>query len=125
MTMANNKKTYENVYYPVPRNFSLENPEKPPMKQAVIKRLIQKLGQNGLFPEAGKALGFQGKMGVERRATKEQMETVIHLIESLQPTDAIEVALASQFAITYIRAMESSSDYGTDPIHLGLFRIWP
>jgi len=41
-------------------------------------------------------------------ATQEQMEMITNLIESLQPTDAIEAALASQFAITYIRGMEES-----------------
>jgi hypothetical protein len=40
------------------------------------------------------------------------MEMIINLIESLQPTDAIEAALASQFAITYIRGLEESlKDY--------------
>ena len=33
---------------------------------------------------------------------------VMHLIETLQPADAIEAALASQFAITYVRGIEES-----------------
>lgn len=43
-------------------------------------------------------------------ATEEQMNMVIHLIESLQPSDAIEAALASQFAITYIRGLEEATN---------------
>lgn len=57
-------------------------------------------------------------------ATQEQMDMVIHLIESLQPTDAIEVALASQFAITYIRGLdESSAEYSSTSSMMELFEF--
>jgi hypothetical protein len=50
-------------------------------------------------------------------ATSDQVEMVMHLIESLQPADAIEAALASQFAITYIRGMDAAEEYSV-PIDL-------
>jgi len=57
-------------------------------------------------------------------ATQEQMEMITNLIESLQPTDAIEAALASQFAITYIRGMEESSkDYSNASSMIELFEF--
>ena len=52
------------------------------------------------------------------------MEMVVALIESLQPVDAIEAALASQFVITYIRGMEESGkDHSNNDVIMDLFRF--
>ncbi|MGK5594259.1 MAG: hypothetical protein ACSNEK_02750 [Parachlamydiaceae bacterium] len=52
------------------------------------------------------------------------MDMIIHLIESLQPADAIEAALASQFAITYIRGLEESSkEYSNNTSMMELFEF--
>lgn len=49
---------------------------------------------------------------------------IVHLIESLQPLDAIEAALASQFAITYIRGLEESSkEYSNCSTMMELFEF--
>jgi len=50
-------------------------------------------------------------------ATDEQMAMVVHLIESLRPADAIEAVLASQFAITYLRGIETARTHAV-PIDL-------
>ena len=47
--------------------------------------------------------------------TEDEVQFVVHLIESLQPADAIEAAIASQFVITYIRGLkQSQSDFDKD-----------
>ncbi|CDZ80197.1 hypothetical protein BN1013_00703 [Candidatus Rubidus massiliensis] len=57
-------------------------------------------------------------------ATQEQMDMIIHLIESLQPGDAIEAALASQFVIAYIRGLEESNgEYSKITTMLELFEF--
>jgi hypothetical protein len=49
---------------------------------------------------------------------EDEVQLVIHLIESLQPSDAIEAALASQFAISYIQGLKSSIDYSQKMMEL-------
>ena len=56
-------------------------------------------------------------------ATSEQVEMMTHLIESLQPADAVEVALACQFAITFIRGMEEKNYDGKPSFKIELFEF--
>ncbi len=117
------KKNLEDIYYPVPASFALEKPDKPKVNNDVIKQIIRGAVKGAFELKNPREYDYQGnKIKPAAVATQEQMETVIHLIESLQPADAIEAALASQFAITYIRGLEESSkDYSNDSSMLELF----
>ena len=108
--MAKKKsKDLEEIYYPVPANFTLEKP-KPPINNTVIKKIIKGAVKGAYRLKNPNQYDYHGyAIKPKAVATQEQMDMVIHLIESLQPTDAIEAALASQFAITYIRGLEESA----------------
>jgi len=49
-------------------------------------------------------------------ASTDQIELVVYLIQSFQPQDAIEAALACQFVVTHIRGMHDASEghFNTD-----------
>ncbi|NDD58690.1 MAG: hypothetical protein EBZ47_05470 [Chlamydiae bacterium] len=106
----------EDIYYPVPASFTLEKPDKPKVNNTVIKQIIRGAVKGAFELKNPREYDYQGNaVKPSAVATQEQMEIVIHLIESLQPADTIEAALASQFAITYIRGLEESSkDYSND-----------
>lgn len=103
----------ESIYYPVPINFTLDKPDKPKTNNAVIRQIIKGAvkGAYKLKNPSNYDLKYGCAKGKPKAiATEEQMDMVIHLIESLQPSDAIEAALASQFAITYIRGLEEATN---------------
>lgn len=112
------KKTPEDVYYPVPMDFNPIRVDKPPSNQEVVRRIIQGAikASYRLKNPSEYDLKYGGAKG-KAVAANEQIEMVMHLIESLQPTDAIEAALASQFAITYIRGVEAAESHSV-PIDL-------
>lgn len=119
------KKNLEDVYYPVPATFTLEKPDKPKVNSAIIKQIIRGAVKGAYELKNPREYDYQGnRIKPTAVATQEQMDMVIHLIESLQPADAIEAALASQFAITYIRGLEGSSkDYSNDSDMMELFNF--
>ncbi len=104
------KRRPDDVYFPVPQDFNARQAEKSAVNNDVIKRIIQGAVVSAFGLK--RPSDYDKKYGNYKRgravASNEQMETVIHLIESLKPQDAIEAALASQFAITYIRGLETS-----------------
>lgn len=100
------ERNLEDIYYPIPMNLTLSKAEKPKPNIDVIRQIIRGAVKGAYALENPDDYGHAKPKAV---ATLEQMDMVIHLIESLQPADAIEAALASQFAITYIRGLEESS----------------
>lgn len=124
--MAKKKcKDFEEIYYPIPANFNLEKPEKPKTNDIVIRQIIKSAVKGAYGLKNPREYDYHGNaIKPKAVATQEQMDMVIHLIESLQPADAIEAALASQFAITYIRGLEESSkDYSNDSSMMELFNF--
>ena len=113
----------EDVYYPVPVDFALDKLNKPKMNNAVTQSLGA--SYDGFKLKNPREYDYQGyAIKPKAVASQEQMEMVIHLIESLQPVDAIEAALASQFAITYIRGLEESSkEYSNKSSMMDLFEF--
>ena len=118
------KKNIKDVYYPVPQDFTPICSEKPSTNHDVVRRIIQGSVKTayGLKEPSAYELKY-GEAGKEALATQEQVEMVMHFIESLQPADAIEAALASQFAISYIRAMEAKNYDGTPMMNIELFEF--
>lgn len=103
------KKELTDIYYPVPQEFLPDQSEKSPMNKAVIKRIIQGTVKAAYRLKEPSLWGYQQvPIKPKRVATQEQMDMAINLIESLEPSNAIEAALASQFVISYIRGLEKS-----------------
>jgi hypothetical protein len=119
------QKNLEDIYYPVPQNFCITQPEKPPINRDVIKLIIRGAVKGAYRLKNPSLRDYHGNpIRAKPVATQEQMDMIVHLIESLQPSDAIEAALASQFAITYIRGMEESSkDYSNSSTMIELFEF--
>ena len=115
----------EDVYYPVPVDFALDKLNKPKMNNAVIRQIIKGAVKGAYKLKNPREYDYQGyAIKPKAVASQEQMEMGIHLIESLQPVDAIEAALASQFAITYIRGLEESSkEYSNKSSMMDLFEF--
>jgi hypothetical protein len=120
------KKNLEEIYYPVPAEFNLEKSNKTPTNNAVIRQIIKGAvkGAYKLKNPSDYDLKYGWAKGKPKAiATEEQVDMVIHLIESLQPRDAIEAALASQFAITYIRGLEDSAKEHSSNSMMELFEF--
>jgi len=119
--MAIKKKIPEDVYYPVPRDLNLIRAGRPIDNREVVRRIVQGAVKSAYRLKNPTPWDYSGRsVKMKAVATNEQVEMVVHLIESLQPTDAIEAALASQFAITYIRGIEAAEDYS---VPLDLFEF--
>ena len=118
------KKNLEEVYYPVPAEFNLEKSNKTPINNAVIRQIIKGAVKGAYKLKNPSQYDYKGyPVKPKAVATQEQIDMVIHLIESLQPRDAIEAALASQFAITYIRGLEDSAKEHSSNSMMDLFEF--
>jgi hypothetical protein len=95
------------------------------LNKDIIKRIIQGAVKGAYHLKDPSQWDFRGNsIKPKAVASQEQMDMIVHLIESLQPSDAIEAALASQFAITYIRGMEESSKgYSNSSTMIELFEF--
>lgn len=114
------EKDLQDIYYPVHRKFNPIRTGRPSANKNIIRRIIQGAVKVAYGIRPSTAWADKDKKP-EALATSEQMEMVIHLIESLQPNDAIEVALASQFAISYIQAIrvDPSNNISLDLFEFG------
>ena len=118
------KKNLEEIYYPVPAEFNLEKSNKIPTNNAVIRQIIKGAVKGAYKLKNPSQYDYKGyPVKPKAVATQEQIDMVIHLIESLQPRDAIEAALASQFAITYIRGLEDSAKEHSSNSMMELFEF--
>lgn len=81
---------------------------KPAEDQAVIKNIIQWTVQGAYQVKMPTAYELEHYDQPKTLVDKEQIDFVVHLIESLQPRDAIEATLASQYVISFIRGIECS-----------------
>ncbi len=118
------QKRPEEIYYPIPEDFNPIRSDKPPSNQGVIRQIIRGSIKAAYELKDPPQWDYHDNyIKPKAVATNEQVEMVIHLIESLQPVDAIEAALASQFAITYIKAMETKDHCGSSSIDLELFEF--
>ena len=108
------KKRLDDIYYPVPLN-CISKTGRQPMNKEVIRQIIQGAVKGAYRLKNPNQWDYHGNpVKAKAVATQEQVTMVMNLIESLEPTNAIEAALASQFAITYVRGMaESLGDYAT------------
>ena len=106
------KKSLQDKYLPIAKVPRLNQLAKPAENQNVMRKIIQGAVQGAFSLKLPTSYDLKYKKETipKMLASTEQIEFVTHLIESLQPQDAIEAALASQFAITYIRGLEDSQE---------------
>jgi len=115
------KEFLEDRFFPIANIPKMNQPMKPAESSAVIKKIIQGAVQGAYQKKLPSKYDIQN--GYASPMPNEQIEFVTHLIESLQPQDAIEAALASQFSISYIRGLKAAQgDYNT-PAAWDLFRF--
>jgi hypothetical protein len=118
------KRAPEDVYYPVPLDFTPVKAERAQVNHGAVRRIVRSAVQAAYRLKTPQQWDWKGNYVKPKAvATDEQVEMVMHLIESLQPIDAIEAALASQFAITYIRAIEGKHHDGEPSLNLELFEF--
>lgn len=108
------KKSLEDRLLPVDCVPRLNQPAKPIENQAVIKSIIQWTVQGAYQVKMPPPYEIQYRDVPKTLVDEEQIDFVVHLIESLQPRDAIEATLASQYVISYIRGIEASISKSSD-----------
>src|SRR5690554_5347510 len=107
--MAKKKKSIEDICLPVPQNLSLNRPSSVESNDPLKKHLFRQTLQTAYRVEI--PYRFTTAYSPEKPhalVTEEQIEMVSALFQALQPQDAIEVALAQQFIIVHIQAMEAA-----------------
>lgn len=121
-SMAKNiKKTREDLAFPVALIPKMSLQAKPPENPDVIKKIIMGAIRGAYqlkTPSEPYSHSPEYKKKQKPLVTPEQVEFVTHMIESMQPSDAIETALASQFVISYVRGIEAtySGNHSTDSV---------
>ncbi len=104
------KKTRENTYFPVPSDLSLSKSspieESPGIKKQIVQQAIKSAYMLETPTEPGPWSPDYGTKP-EALVSTDQVELITSLMQSLQPHDAIEAALSTQFVATYIQGMKS------------------
>ncbi len=111
--MAKKKQSREELAFPIATVPNLSNPMKPTENLAVIKQIILGAIKGAYQLKTPNEPGpYHTGYGKRQKpiVTEEQIQLVTHLIETLEPANAIEAALASQFVITYIRGLDYAQD---------------
>jgi hypothetical protein len=108
--MAKNK-SREDLAFPIAAIPKIGAQAKPQVNPGVIKSIIRGAIKGAYqLKTPSEPSSYGSDYGNKQKAlvTEEQIQLVTHLIESLQPADVIEAALASQFAISYIQGLKAS-----------------
>lgn len=112
----NLNESLEDRFFPVATVPKTNQVAKPAESPSVIKKIIQGAIQGAYQKKLPS--DYELNYGNPTPMPEEQIQFVTHLIESLQPQDAIEAALASQFVITYVQGLKSSIDHSTRMMEL-------
>lgn len=115
------KNILEDIFFPLSKNISLTETTQLDINGSLVKTIVQKTLQ-GAYQKTMPSLpgSWSPDYGKKPKPvlSEAQVELVIGLIQSLQPRDAIEVALASQFIISYISGLEAAPKYGKYTLHM-------
>lgn len=111
------KKSIEDRFFPVATIPRLNQLTKPAENQTVIKKIIQGAIRGAYQLKMPNSYELEYGNLPKTLASEEQIQFVTYLIESLQPQDAIEATLATQYVISYLRGLDASvGDYSMDEI---------
>lgn len=125
--MTKQKKSIEDRFFPVANIPKFNQLTKPVENQSVIKKIIQGAIQSAYhmkLPDSYELTYKKDKLP-EMVATEEQIQMVTHLIEALEPQNAIEATLAVQYVITFIRGLEIAKGEGRCSVEtaIGMFEF--
>lgn len=119
------KQSIEDQFFPVSTIPKLNQLSKPTENPEIIKKIIQgavRAAYHRKLPDSYD-LKYRKKDLPSMSETEEQITFITHLIESLQPRDTIEVTLAAQYIIAYIRGMEIGEGINNIANALRLFQF--
>jgi len=103
------KKKLEDVCFPVPKGMSLSVSQKVDENVTLKNHLFQQTIQTAYQIKI--PYSFTTSYEPERPyqlTTEEQTETVANLFQAIQPKDAVELALAQQFIVVHLQAIDSA-----------------
>lgn len=107
--MAKKKKKLDDVCFPVPKDISLAVTQKIDDNITLKNHLFQQTIQTAY--QISIPYSFTASYEPEKPyqlTTDEQTETVAKLFQAIQPQDAVEMALAQQFIVVHLQAMNSA-----------------
>ena len=113
----------EDIAFPVANVPSFARPAKPAENPAIIKKIIRGAVQGAYQKKSPSEYDAKYNRDQMPYVSKEEVEFVTNLIESLEPANAIEAALASQFAISYIQGLDAAQGKYKSDTFLNLFRF--
>lgn len=108
------KSSLEDILYPLPQDASLNVPATYEVTSKLNKQFIrQALKASYKIKEPYSYTDFSGRRIIPTSlVTDDQVELVMSLMQSINPKDSVEAALAVQFTVTYIHGMKDiQSDY--------------
>ena len=104
------RKSPADIRLPIPSDISLSSPPAATGLSPGLQKLMVRQAVQAAYHYADKRveLGtFEDRHQPQQLVSDEQIELVTALMQTLQPTNAIEAALAAQFAATHIRGMRA------------------
>lgn len=110
------KKLREDLYFPIPQDISLRpsnnNEEDPTVTKQIVRQTLQAAYRREIPDPPGQ---WHHEYGKKPRplVSKEQVLQVTNLLQAIQPTNAIESALASQFIACHIHGMKEFTKNST------------
>jgi hypothetical protein len=111
----------QDIAFPIATIPSFSRPTKPAENPAAIKKIIRGAIQGAFQKRTPSDYDYKYHKDAMPYVSEEDTQLVIHLIESLQPADVIEAALASQFAISYIQGLKHAIDHSQKMLELFSF----
>jgi hypothetical protein len=108
--MSKQKQVQKNVFdisLPIPKGFSLSNPQPTqPMGPDLQKQIVRQAIKAAYHISDWAAKQDDVFTPAKQLASNDEINMVTALMQSLQPTNAVEAALAIQFTSTYIQGIK-------------------
>ena len=105
-----NDKDVRDICFPMPQNFSLSVPAKIDSKENVKRYLFQQTVQTAYKKQIpSNFTSSYNPVSPHQIVTDDEIENVVSLFQAIGPQDALEMALAQQFIITHIQAINAVS----------------
>jgi hypothetical protein len=108
--MDDDDKDLRDICFPMPQNFSLNVPAKIDSKESVKRYIFQQTVQTAYQKKI--PYNFTSSYNPEspyQLVADDEIENVVTLFQAIGPQDALEMALAQQFIITHIQAVNSAN----------------
>jgi hypothetical protein len=123
--MDEDDKELIDICFPVPQNFSLSVPAKIDTKENVKRYIFQQTIRAAYLKKIPYDFTSEYKPKKPYQlVSDEEIENVVSLFQAIGPQDALEMALAQQFIVTHIQAIDSASgNYGMSEKDMKKFEL--